>query len=404
MKWSWLWMLVTSCHFGHSAEDMVNRYNDVERDLTFRFQASGPGGQTRVVLEDEELNGVRSTWEEDDQVALFDFGQVFVTTNGSGSNALLLKYAEHEDENPNDGIDFAKFIGQARAKMGDDVYNQKSFALLYPAKAVKDMPCSSEETDLNFVGQDGSLQYLQKAYLYAWGCATGICQDEVVTLYEGQSSCSSKLNWHAHAAGGGDIVLDNKMCIIRFSMVVGKTQSGSTDTTWMTLQNYLNSQGLEIASIGVANVNENRPGISAAKLDFRTGEVTPLATADSFVTVLPLSPLKEIQQENATPVSYEAGAERVAWGSTFYLSVSCPTKTELEFHPLLTVQTRSSENHLVAGPTYFGALSNKTVREGDYYMTAPVVMLDDETKLQEEAKIYLYYHSSFVWDTPIDIY
>ena len=37
-------------------------------------------------------------------------------------------------------------------------------------------------------------------------------------------------------------------------------------------------------------------------------------------------------------------------------------------------------------------------------MTAPVVMLDDETKLQEEAKIYLYYHSSFVWDTPIDIY
>ena len=58
----------------------------------------------------------------------------------------------------------------------------------------------------------------------------------------------------------------------------------------------------------------------------------------------------------------------------------------------------------MAGPTYFGALSNKTVREGDYYMTAPVVMLDDETKLQEEAKIYLYYHSSFVWDTPIDIY
>ena len=56
------------------------------------------------------------------------------------------------------------------------------------------------------------------------------------------------------------------------------------------------------------------------------------------------------------------------------------------------------------GPTYFGAITTKTVKEGDYYMTAPVVMLDDETKLQEEAKIYLYYHSSFVWDSPIDIY
>ena len=119
-------MFVSSCHFGHSAEDILNKYNDVPRDLTFRFQASGPGGQTRVILEDEELNGVRSTWEKEDQVALFDFGQVFVTTNGGKSNsALVLNYKEHADENPDDGIDFAVFAGQALAKMGDDVFNGK---------------------------------------------------------------------------------------------------------------------------------------------------------------------------------------------------------------------------------------------------------------------------------------
>lgn len=405
MKWSWLWMFVSSCHFGHSAEDILNKYNDVPRDLTFRFQASGPGGQTRVILEDEELNGVRSTWEKEDQVALFDFGQVFVTTNGGKSNsALVLSYKEHADENPDDGIDFAVFAGQALAKMGDDVFNGKSFALVYPAKAVQDESCASTEVNFSFVGQDGSLEGLQKNYLCAWGCATGICADKVVTLYEGQTSCSSNLPWHAHLAGGEDIVLDNKMCIIRFSMVIGKVYAGDPDTTWMTLQQYLNTQNLEIASIDVANINPNQPGISEANLLLQTGELVLSQAADSFVTVVPLDTLKEIRQENATPVSYEAGAERVAWGSTFYLSVPCPEKTKLDFHPLLTVKTRSKEDRLTMGPTYFGAITTKTVKEGDYYMTAPVVMLDDETKLQEEAKIYLYYHSSFVWDSPIDIY
>ena len=397
--------LLCSCHFGKSADEMINRYNDVERELTFSFEVAQPGGgETRVSLEDLELNGVRSLWERTDVLSLFDFGQVFITTNGGGRKAMSLSYVEPADEDPNDGIDYAIFQGSGLAKMGDEVYNSKTFALAYPATYFGDLSCSSTQANLLFSGQDGTLFTIGRVYQYAWGRATGICQDRVVTLYEDQSECSSHLDWHPHALGSDRIVLDNKMCVIRFSMVCGKPAVGSTDTTWMTLQTYLKSQRLEIASIDVANLNSPEPGMGETQLNLQTGEVTPLVGADTFLTVVPLDTLKEIMEENATPDSFDPDARRVAWGSTFYLAVPCPTSTQLNIRPLLTVKTRSAEDHHTPGPTYFGLLRSKTVKEGDYYMTAPVRMVDDKTRLVEEAKIYLYYHSSFVWDIPIDIY
>ena len=397
--------MLSSCHFGKSADEIMNKYNNVERDLTFTFEVDQPGGKgTRVSMEDLELSGVRSLWEKADVISLFDYGEVFITTNGGGRKAMSLSYVEPADEDPDDGIDYAVFQGSGLAKMGDEVYNSKKFGLTYPAARFGDLSCSSTTANLLFDGQDGTLFTIGKLYQYAWGRATGICQDGVVTLYEDQADCSSHLDWHPHALGSDRIILDNKMCVIRFSMVCAKPVPGTNDSTWMTLQTYLTSQNLEIASIDVANLDSPEPGIGETCLDLKTGEVTPVAGADTFLTVLPKEPLKEIMEENATPDSFDADAKRVAWGTTFYLAVPCPTSTKLEIRPLLTVKTRSAADHHTAGPTYFGLLQTKTVKEGDYYMTAPVRMVDDMTRLVEETKIYLCYHSSFVWDLPIDVY
>ena len=355
-------------------------------------------------MEDQELNGVRSLWEDTDVISLFDFGQVFVTTNGGGTKALAMKYDEYADDNINDYIDYACFVGQGSAKMGEDVFNSKPFALTYPAARFGDKPCSSTSAQMDFRAQDGTLFTIGKLYQYAWGSATGICKNEMVKLYENQSDCSSNLYWHSHAYGSETIVLDNKMCVVRFSMICGKPAGAAQDTVWTTLQDYLKSHHLEIASIDVSNLNQREPGIAAAELNLQTGLVTPTVGADTFLTILPNDTLREIKQENATPDSYAPDAKKVAWGSTFYVAIPCPLNLKLDIRPLITVRTQSNEDHHTAGPTYFGSVSSKQVKEGDYYMTAPIIMVDDRVRMAEDAKIYLYYHSSYVWDTPIDIY
>ncbi|MBP5716492.1 MAG: hypothetical protein J6W69_05190 [Bacteroidales bacterium] len=410
-------ILLSSCRFGRTAEEIRNKYNDVERDLTFTFSAVGPGGtsattsSTRVILEDDELEGVVSSWEDDDVIALFDFGEVFVATGeGTTNYALPLNY--HEDAADEYGIDFAVFTGSARAKMGEDVFNGKPFALLYPYNQFQDQPASTTSVQLDFDGQWGSLNTIQENFLYAWGRAQGICEDAVVTLIEDQVDCSSQQEWHSHRTGSDVIVLDNKMAIIRFSMVVANVTIGDDnqpDTTYMTLNDYLGSD-IDISGIEVQNLALGAPGVSLVNLDLMSGMVSPETTATNVLTIGHKNDTTgvqtcEIQEQDATPVNHSVDADSVAWGTTFYLAVPCPTETKLEYHPLITVQTRNNKTGQ-PGVTYYGAVSQKTIKEGDYYMTAPIVLFDSKARIDVEAKIYLYYHSSYVWggDDAIDVY
>lgn len=388
---------VCSCHFGDSAEDMVNKYNNVERDMTFTLSADQPGGTaTRVQITDQELSGVKSLWEQSGEaIAVFDFGEVFTMTNGStAKQALCLAY--EEDVTPDDyGIDYAKFksSGRTRAKMGETAANAKNFALMYPYGKFAGQPCSATSVDMSFEGQTGRLNEtgetnIEKNYFYAWGYALGTCNDGEVDLIEGQEQCSSNLPWHGH--GGEKIILDNKMAIIRFSLVGGETNN------LKTLSEFLGSE--KVAYIDIENTEDDVPGFSKAKVDLRTGLVT---AADGALKVLRVTPgenqFKQITKEHATP-SY-AGGPGVAWGSTFYLAVPCPKNKVLPFHPLLTI-------HTTGGKVYYGSLQSKDIKEGDYYMTAPIRVFNNEVEIDDQAQIYLYYHSSYVWtgNNSIDIY
>lgn len=388
---------------------MVNKYKNVERDMTFNFMASQPGGSTRVYMTDEELNGIDSKWENSDAIAVFDFGKVFTGTNGGNSkNALALKYKEANDENPSDGIDYAKFEGKARAEMGEYPVNGENFALMFPYKKFADKPCGSISLTMDFETQDGTLDKLRKEFMYAWGFTLGICEDAEVILQEAQAGCSSGLSWHGH--GGDKIILDNKMSIIRFSMIAG-TANVQGDTVWETLDSYLKKQKLEVSRIEIDNHAGAAVPISKADIDLNSGRVTPSEYGSSSLSVVAPGgaglTFKEIREEEATPTTV-GGTERVAWGSTFYLSVPCPSNRQLDYKPYLTIYTQSSIDHkTVQGcPVFVGSLERKTIKEGDYYMTAPIRVIDNKVQIVENAKIYLYHHSSYTWtdDESIDIY
>lgn len=397
-------LCVSSCHFGDTAEDMVNKYNNIERDMVFTLSADQPGGtDTRVAITDNELDGITSIWEKNNEsIAVFDFGEVFTMTNGSSNpkNALCLAY--EEDVTPDDhGIDYASFksTGRTRAKMGETAVNAKNFALMYPYGKFSALPCNATSVKMDYNGQTGRLnekgvKNIEKNYFYAWGYALGTCNSSeksnksVVDLIEGQSGCSSNLPWHSH--GGEKIILDNKMAIIRFSLIANE---------YNTLSTYLGNDKIDY--IDIENIEEGVPGFSEATVDLRSGLVTATTEAQKVLRVTPVTidnkQFKEITKANATP-SY-VGGPGVAWGTTFYLAVPCPKNKVLPFHPVLTI-------HTTGGKVYYGSLQSKDIKEGDYYMTAPIKVTKDEIDLDDQAQIYLYYHSSYVWsgNNTIDVY
>lgn len=376
----------SSCQFGHSAEEIMNKYSDVERNIEFTFSSPTPGGTTRVSMTDNGLEGVATSWENSDAIALFDFGEVFVEP----TNAISLAYDKGETSSA--GLSVASFKGEAKAKMGENVFDGKEFALLYPYSKFADKEGSTESVDLDFTGQDGILSTLSEKYLYAWGGVYGECSDAVVTLKENQSSCSSNQDWHNHETGSETIVLDNKMCIIRFSMVSPDGKQSLTD--------YLKANNLELDQI-VVECDETSTPFSKATVDLKTGEVKAAEDASCSLTVEVGTALTEITEEDATPVSLASDADKVAWGTTFYLAVPCTESGSLLFYPVLTIKTKTAAG--ASGTTYYGSLASKTLKEGDYYMTAPIQVSDNKMNMQEDAQIFLYYHSSYVFDI-VDIY
>ena len=389
---------LSSCQFGDSAEEMMTKYNDVERELSFSFSSYGPGASTRINMTDGGLTGLSTKWDGSESLALFDFGQCF----REPTTPVNMAFASDEEDLKD--LDFAQFTGSAKAKMGENVFNEKSFALVYPYGRFKYLSNTETSVSLDFTGQDGTLLTLQDNFVYAWGSVKGICEDAEVTLYEGQAGCSSDLDWHSHETMSENIILDNKMCIIRFSLIGGtiaaKADGTGYDTAWSCLTDYLASQStkLSISSIDVQNTEEYASGFSKVSVDLHTGLVTSDEEAANVLTVTRRQPFREISYDlrEANTADIDE-ADQWAWGTTFYLSVPCPMLTTLPFHPLLTIHTVDDSGN--PGTTYYGALSTKKLREGNYYMTAPIKVYDSKMKLQEEAKIYLYYHSSYVFDT-----
>lgn len=400
---------VSSCHFGRSAEEIINQYNDQERDLVFRLTTSQPDGSvggSRVSLTDNSLDGVTARWEGYEQLALFDYGAVFYddkSEEGGSPYVPCLEYDKADDTNPSDDIDFASFVGEVHSKMGEGAMNGKPFALFFPTHVVAGLKSDATSVDLDFENQDGTLQRLSESYMFAWGKALGRCEDGVVTFIDDMPNCNS--SWHDHGLDGEAVILDNKMAIVRFSILYQPTdEDGLANGERSTLNEFLADSGLVIHHIELENL-ENTVGFNKAVLNLNSGNVSAAVGAiDSLTLSSPNGYLEldDIAKQDATPVSKDPDAEQFCWGTTFYVSFPCPVNKTLVLHPMIKIYTCDSKTHKLTSKTFYGLLGAHTIREGNYYMSSPVITTDNKAKLVESAKIYLYYHSSFVWG-PEDI-
>lgn len=411
---------LSSCHFGDSAEDMLNKYNNVERDIAYSLNVSKPGG-TRVSLTDQDLNGVNARWELSDRIAMFDFGDVFCIdpeTNLNSPLAVPLKY-EKDANDLHAGGDAAyyQFGTRVRSKIGNGQWNAKKFVLFYPYGHVANMSCNATGTSvtLDFTQQTGKLMRTSETdnsrniadnYLYAWGFCEGKCEDAVVTLTDKMVShdannvaadapvCNQE--WHEHAKFAGEqVLLDNKMAIVRLSFVrdashsLGKYLEG---LTYNDINNY------KIKCITIENQEVNAPSFSAVNMNLKTGKVSPASGAYTKI-VIENPYINEIAQEYGTPSSI-GGQDHVSWGSTLYVALPVPENSlEKWFRPIITIETVSNDsNGQKEGPTYFALLAGHDIKEGDYYMTSAITVSPSSDDLQVQESIFLYYHSAYVWD------
>lgn len=396
-------LVLSACHFGNTAEEMFHKYNDVERDITYVMDIAAPGGGTRVELTDYGLEGINSRWTEDN-LGLFDFGEVFCVDveSGESPDAICLEQEEESDETQGGirlDIDYAPFKGKARSKIGTGFGNKEPFSVVYPYKICAGASCASTEILLNYDGQVGDLKVIADNFLYAWGYCQGVCADATVTIKENMATnmCNQQ-EWHTHSPGGS-VILDNKMALMRWSFVIN-------DGEIVSLSSYLQKSNLFLSSMTIENMGGSyyTDGLDTIKASFRpqnfTQGVLNLKTgivAESGNKYMSMSPsMIEVTPESEMAVT--SGGITV-WGSTMYLAVPCPAEDKprtIIFHPYITVRTLKQDGS--AGPNYYGSLEAKRLYEGDYYISNKIELHSDKTMVNDRASLFLYHNSSFIWD------
>jgi len=354
--------------------------------------------------------------------------------------------------NPTDGsVDWAEFMGETNAVITENKLEaDNEFALVFPYEPFKEEHTDKTSLQLDYSQQDGSLVTMAKNVLYAWGLAHGKCEDAQIKLLNKLTSCSNDTEsaWHKHGTDQSEeILLDNKEAIIRFHVTYKPTEEDLTKGyitnqslvgKEMPLDEYLKLQNLVISEIVVENLEyevENGvvdgemtyktisvPNIQTANLSLQTGLVTEGAgnaiTMNSPTVVHVPETITETAKsynidskgtESESDVLPLTSGSTTVWGTVFYLAVPCPKSRKLEFHPYITIRTKQKAGTAAGPQTFFGEIAPKTgtdgqkkgkeLKEGDYYITGRVPLSTSAKHLNGNVDIFLYYNSSFVWNS-----
>ena len=361
-------MLVTSCQ--SDDDSIVDKYNDVERDFTIVLNASAPGNtgnvsETRTNISDQHTFGLDISWTADDKIAVFgkNLPSVICLTSPveiEGSDRV-------NGTDANDNASWADFTSQQNMTLANNVGGAPyQLSLVYPYDKVKNNASTANEVTLDFTGQDGTLRTLQDKYQYAYcdvsGIVSGDAQTATLSFTDNMGNkCnaekSHQLEGYAPHTGLKGVMLDNKMSVIRFSLVYQKE-----DGTLQSFNQYLAENGKPgVTSITLADANGKLN--NHAKLNLYGGNVTgsqagSLTIANNGSSAVTLT---EIRKDD--PLS--SGGQ--SWGSSFYASIPVPDKDE---------QYACNLDILVGDKHYVVSMNPRKFTEGRYYMTTPLLVTD----------------------------
>lgn len=414
--------MLTSCHFGDIDDVRPKDYADVTRDFEVRLAAITPSGgeATRTTLTDLFTNGLLATWDSDESIALFSDqiqeGEPAIRLTGSGTDDEGTAFTPTY---------FSTFTGKGKLKVANsnitkpdkdgnifwNWQNREEFYLAYPYDRFP-----AEETNngqntsvtLDFTGQDGTLETLGQNYQYAWGFTKGLAQGHVsfgtldlvddmggkCNIPQGASYENAHKN-HNQAQNNG-VVLDNKMSVIRFCLV----HTDENTKVVSSFDEYLSSKsGYQITKIILSEETADDDVLyNKASLTLNDGSVAGSGKGNIVIenpNGIELTDIPKTYDSNITPVL----GNELSWGSAFYVAIPVPDATKVyDCHLEIHVTGNGITEDEVAG-IYYANFRNRTFKEGNYYMTAPIdCSKREQASIENEIRIYLYHNSSLVYD------
>lgn len=385
-------LLLVSCHFGDIDDVRPKDYDNVVRDFKVSLDAVNPtsSSETRTLITDLTLNGLDISWSAGDEIAMFCHDASIQTDDKMPAVRLTqpedIESSDRENATtPDDEVSWASFRAQVQLKAANSsrLEDNHTFSFVYPYSQVGHEMSNAQSIYLDFTGQDGSLQSLQSKYHYAWGIGAGsITGNDQKAEMDFTDVMGDKCNdAKAHASHNawekGNVVLDNKMSIIRFSLVHKKSDG--------TLENF--SQYKRITNIILHEENGNLYNV--AKLDVASGKVSGENLGSIFLgNDADRQPsLTEIEPGD------ELSANGDSWGSTFYVSIPVPDDKAI-YKCWLEVKCGND--------SYFAYMKDCSFKEGRYYLTKPIVCTDKKSALLNPIEIMLDYEAEQSSNVPME--
>lgn len=407
--------MLTSCHFGDIDDVRPKDYADVTRTFEISLDAITPSGTgtTRTVMIDQFTDGLEALWKDGDQIAMFSAA----IDDEQNNHPIILTGGGSDPESQPTGMEYlswAPFTGKGKLKVAnntktidgqeywDETKAQAEYKLLYPGDKFKDLAADTASVRLDFKGQDGNLQTLAQNYEYAWARAKGIAQGHVsfgtLKLIDNTKDYCNIPNAATYAdahknhdqAQNGGVVMDNKMSVIRFCLV----HKDETTNETTSFRQYLEAAngGYQVTKITLI---EETGGVlySSASLNLKDGKVSGSTSEDIVIENANGITLKEIPNTGSN-----IGNE-LSWGSAFYVAIPVPNNQDVYDCRLeIQVTSKNSAEDNVAG-LYYANFKNRTFKEGNYYLTAPIdCSKKEQAAIDNPIKIYLYHNSSLVYD------
>lgn len=391
-------LLLVSCHFGDIDDVRPKDYDNVVRDFKVSLDAVNPtsSSKTRTLITDLTVNGLDISWSAGDEIAMFCHDANIQTDDKMPAVRLTqpedIESSDRENgTTPDDEVSWASFTAQVQLKAANSsrLEDNHTFSFVYPYSQVGHEMSNAQSIYLDFTGQDGSLQSLQSKYHYAWGIGAGTVTGDANNAdmnfsdVMGDKCNDAKAHADHSAWEKGNVVLDNKMSIIRFSLVHQKSDG--------TLENF--SQYKNITNIIFHE--ENGSLYNVAKLDVASGKVSGENQGSIY---LGNDADRKPKLTEIYPTD-DLSANGQSWGSTFYLSIPVPDNNAI-YKCWLEVKCGND--------TYFAYMKDCSFNEGRYYLTKPVVCTDKKSALLNPIEIMLdyeaeqgsnvYNESLLVWD------
>jgi len=393
-----MFISLTSCHFGRSAEEMRPVFDNTKRVLDYSFNLSVPhvdAAANQII--DKGIEGLWINLSDQEDFAVFgeEFRREADTLVGDDKIPNVYRYSfnRRTDEGIVQNGNFKlpiRFNTYAIHTYGED--NATTISVFYPGSKARlsdgSIPKANEQNiTLDFSRQCGRLDSLRQNYFYSIALGKCVAWSSYCEITDKVTDDDCKLDHHHNAQSDTTVILEPKVAVVRLTLTA-QAQEEVSLSDYIALVNQ-NVDTWYISEIRVENTDDAHLGISRISLDVVNGIMSPAVGSGSTLSLSDRDYFlshSSISRSMAQPLLGSASEEN-SWGTCLYLSIPCPADKQLYFDPLITVVLSKSGTNVTRQIS--GRCEPVTLQEGRYYITSNITCYPTQDAISHIGKFSL---------------